>query len=136
MKTIIAAFVLSVCSATAMAQSDQPKELKDPATVVAAPSSNLHDVQVVWPRATPMLKERKIVPESAVVPPDQNYQAACQDGDVKRCSGVDFTTFESSIRVNKSDEMLPRLTKPAVTIKLVAESDEVRHQKKAAKKRR
>lgn len=127
MRTIIATVLLSLYSIPAMAQStDEPKELKDPATVVTPPATNLHDVEVVWPRETPILKERKIIPESAVVPPNQNYQAACQEGDVKRCSGVDLSTFESTIRVQKSDKMLPRLMKPVVHIRLVAEADERR----------
>ncbi len=118
---------------------ETPKEMTPPTREPKFPEvGNLHDVEVAFPRNQPILKDRKIVPESAVVPSDQNYQAACQDGDVQRCSGVDLTTFESTIRVPKSERMLSRLNKPLmVNIKLLAEADERRpSSKKRHHKRR
>lgn len=128
MRTIITVALLSVCSIPALAQSDvpQPLELKDPAKIVAPESPNLHEVEVTWSRqAEPILKNRRVAPASEVKPPDQNYQAACQHGDLKRCSGVNLGTFESRIRVPKSNKMLPTLAKPPTAkINLVAETEE------------
>lgn len=126
MKALVVLFMMAFSSSVSAQSVDEPKEMTPPTREPKYPDvGNLHDVEdVVFRRDTPMLKERKVVPESAVVPPNQGYQTPCQNGDLKRCEGVDLTTFESRIRVRKP--ALPTLMKPVVNIRPSAEVDERR----------
>lgn len=123
---IMIAIFVSLCASTASAkpiEMEEPKEFKAPAKVVTSSDlPNFHEVEMVWPRKTPLIKERKVVPENAVVPPDQGYQVACQHGNLERCSGIDLAAAESTIRVPKS---LPAIKRPPpLAIKLIADAEE------------
>lgn len=139
MKTIIAAFVLFVIPFSAMAQSaPTTKEMAPPRGQPKYPEvGNLHNVDaVLFPHDTPMLKERQVVPESAVVPPDQGYQTPCQKGSIKRCSGVDLSTIGTIVQIQKSDKMLLRIVKPPVFKIQAVTSDEQPSARKLRTKRR
>lgn len=119
---------------SAVAQSpvvEAPNELTPPRHEPKYPEvPNVHEVEMVWPKVTPLIKDRKEVPEAERKPADQNYQVACQHGDISRCAGVDLQTLESEIRVKKPQ--LSVIKKPVIKIKLVSEE----HQKKGDKKKR
>lgn len=136
MKTIVVLFIMVFPSSVSAQSVDVPKELTPPKGPTYPEVGNLHDVEVTWPRQAPILKDRKVVPESEVKAPDQGYQTPCQNGDIKRCTGVDMATIESTIRVKKP--ALPTIAKPVVNIKLVAEVEERRpsSKKKRHHKRR
>lgn len=98
-KFILAALVLFF-SSTVMAQ-EEVKPLKDPASTVKPEFPDTHTTSVVFPRDTKIVKDRKVVPEGSEKAPDQGYQTACANGEIKRCSGVDFSTLEATIKATK-----------------------------------
>ncbi len=107
---IVLCFVLCPTSVAAQASvAETPKELTPPRHEPHYPEvGNLHNVDaVMFPHETPMLKNRKVVPENAVKAPDQGYQTPCQHGDIVRCSGVDLTKMEEVVVVNKTAQAFP-----------------------------
>ena len=97
--------------------------------VSAQNTTSDYEVEVIWKdHEGPILKDRKEILPSQRNPADQNYQVACQNGKIGRCSGTDFSKIGEKLKADKSVHDFPRIEKPTtMKIKLIKDESAVKN---------